>query len=102
MSPSPDSGSAPGGSDGKVWKGSSMAFPRLLMPYSSLRLPRAVSTGLMMKNGALNSTIPRSLRGARSRLTIAALSGSSGSTSMCTVPSRRSNAPASPNTLPPA
>ena len=59
-----------------------MLLPRLLMPYKIFRLPRVTSTGLMMTNGALNSTNPSAFRGALSRLTMTAFKGSSGSTTM--------------------
>src|SRR5258708_9810398 len=55
-----------------------------------------------MKNGALNSTIPRALRGALSRSTTTVFNGCDGLTSMYAVPSTRSYAPTLPNRMPPA
>src|SRR3954464_11230877 len=55
-----------------------------------------------MKNGVLNSTRPRAFRGALSRSTITAFSGSAGSTSKSAVPVSRSYAPADPHSTPPA
>src|SRR5262249_45684983 len=61
-----------------------------------------MSTGLRMKNGVLNSTIPRAFRGARSRSTRPAFNGSRGSTSRNAVPNSRSQGPTDPHELPPA
>src|SRR6516164_7092864 len=61
-----------------------------------------MTVGLRMKNGALNSMLPRVLRGALSRLTITALCGPSGSTSKYAVPSRRWYWPTLPKLVPPA
>jgi len=64
--------------------------------------PRLMSTGFTMTNRALNSTRPFALRGALSRLTMPALSGSRGSASMYTVPSSRSKEPTLPKPFPSA
>src|SRR5215468_7477211 len=59
-------------------------------------------TGLRMKNGVLNSTIPRAFRGARSRSTRPAFNGSRGSTSISAVPKSLSYGPTDPHETPPA
>src|ERR1700682_2361535 len=61
-----------------------------------------MSRGLMIRNGELNSTMPRALRGALSRSVIAAFRGSPGLTSMNAVPFSRSYVPIVPNSTPPA
>src|ERR1700682_1132675 len=61
-----------------------------------------MSRGLMIRNGELNSTMPRALRGALSRSVIAAFRGSPGLTSMNAVPFSRSYVPVVPNSTPPA
>src|SRR5436190_10857055 len=55
-----------------------------------------MSTGLASVNVATYSTLPRALRGARSRSWMIALCGSFGSISPCTLPRISSNDPAAP------